>query len=167
MAHVAHNTGEQEHYTPPEFIEAARRVFGGEIDLDPASNDIAQSWVRAKRYYTKDTNGLAHEWSGKMWMNPPYARGLVDDFIIKAVASPVEYIILVNNTTETKSGQRLLGYSDAVCFPFKRIRFVKPNGERGKSPLQGQMIAYRGTNLSAFSLEFGRFGVVLERGLLG
>jgi hypothetical protein len=163
MTHVAQNTGEQEHYTPVAIIESARRVMGG-IDLDPASNDMAQTWIKAQTYYTKETNGLDKMWSGRVWMDPPYARQLLPAFIDKLILSTetqvTEYIVLINNTTETEHGQRLISLSHAVCFPRKRIRFIRPDGSLGK-PLQGQMIIYRGPNTCSFLEEFSRIGVVL------
>ena len=71
--HVEHYTGNQEWYTPSEYVEAARRVMG-EIDLDPASSELAQETVRASSYYTKDDDGLVSEWSGRVWLNPPYSH---------------------------------------------------------------------------------------------
>src|SRR5262245_14805307 len=50
-AHVSANTGVPEWYTPARLIEAGRAVLG-DIDLDPASSDIAQKTVRAKEYFT-------------------------------------------------------------------------------------------------------------------
>ncbi len=54
-----------EWYTPAKYIEAARLVLGG-IDLDPASNEIANGWIKADRYYSlaeKGEDALNLTWS--------------------------------------------------------------------------------------------------------
>jgi hypothetical protein len=73
-------TGEFERNTPAEYIASARSVLGA-IDLDPASNAQAQRIVKAARYFTIDDDGLAHPWRGRVWLNPPYHRGLLPAFV--------------------------------------------------------------------------------------
>ena len=62
-----------EWYTPPEYIEAARRVMGS-IDLDPASSAIANKIVGADKYITRQENGLELRWNGNVWLNSPYGK---------------------------------------------------------------------------------------------
>lgn len=45
------HTGDEESYTPRQYIESARTVMGS-IDLDPASNEIAQMTVKAELWLT-------------------------------------------------------------------------------------------------------------------
>lgn len=52
----------QEWYTPPKYVELVRAVLG-EIDLDPATDAIPQRWIKARRFYTKEDDGLAQQWS--------------------------------------------------------------------------------------------------------
>jgi ParB family chromosome partitioning protein len=159
--HVAQNSGENEWYTPPQFIESARLVMGS-IDTDPASNPIANATVNATRFFTKDEDGLKQKWEGNVWMNPPYAQPLMSQFA-EAVASKHESgeiaqaIVLVNNATETQWWQRMAICSSAVCFPKTRIRFLDPDGNPG-APLQGQSILYFGENKTVFMEEFSKYG---------
>jgi len=46
-----------EWYTPPQFIQLVRQMLG-EINLDTASNPIAQDSIQADRFYSKEENGL-------------------------------------------------------------------------------------------------------------
>jgi hypothetical protein len=78
-------TGDQESFTPPEYVEAARKVMGS-IDLDPASCEVAQITVKAKRYYTKENNGLDKHWKGNIFLNPPYSHPEVKQFIDKLLS---------------------------------------------------------------------------------
>lgn len=163
-AHVAHNSGQNEWYTPAAFIEAARQVMGG-IDLDPASSEIANRTVKATRYFTAEDNGLAQDWPAcRIWMNPPYAQPLISQFsekIADAADAGAEAVVLVNNATETVWFQRMLKSANALCFPQSRVRFLDPEGNPG-APLQGQAVLYFGSNVSGFTASFRGFGGIVE-----
>lgn len=160
--HVANNSGNNEWYTPPEYIEAARKCMGG-IDLDPASCEIANRTVRATAYYTIEDDGLSKEWFGRVWLNPPYSRDLVRKFSEKLVSS-LPHIeaacVLVNNATDTGWLQTMGKTCNGVCFPNGRIKFLTPTGRRG-SPLQGQVILYFGDKKQRFAEAFSEFGWML------
>ena len=159
--HVANNSGNNEWYTPANIIEAAR-VAMGSIDVDPASNDIAQQTVKAGTYYTAETNGLDKEWVGNVWLNPPYASDLIGKFIDKLVSEKKNYnqaVVLVNNATETEWFNKIVSISSMVCFPKSRVKFYMPDGKTG-APLQGQAILYIGDNTDGFYKAYKEIGWV-------
>lgn len=156
--HVSYNSGNNEWYTPAEYIEAARAVMGS-IDLDPASSEIANRIVKASAYYTAETNGLDKEWSGNVWLNPPYASDLIGKFIDKLTTERGynQAVVLVNNATETEWFFKLVSVASAVVFPKGRVKFYMPDGRTG-APLQGQAILYIGEQPDKFLKAFSKFG---------
>lgn len=157
--HVSYNSGNNEWYTPADIIEAARAVMGS-IDIDPASNDIAQKVVKAETYYTAETNGLDKTWEGNVWLNPPYASELIGKFVDKLIKEQEHYeqaIILVNNATETEWFRKIISIASAVCFPKGRVKFYLPDGKTG-APLQGQAILYIGASPKKFTDMFLKVG---------
>ena len=70
MTKALHLSLSAERYTPEYIIAPGREVLGG-FDLDPASCDTANSIVKAASYLTARDNGLAHEWDGRLFLNPP------------------------------------------------------------------------------------------------
>lgn len=157
--HVAYNSGNNEWYTPSEYIEAARSVMG-EINLDPASSEIANKTVKADHIYTVEDNGLEKPWFGNVWLNPPYATDLIGKFaekVVNELGNINQAIVLVNNATETEWFYGMVTNATAVCFPKSRVKFYTPDGKTG-APLQGQAIIYFGEYVNRFINVFDEKG---------
>jgi phage N-6-adenine-methyltransferase len=160
----ASGTGENEWYTPDAVLDAARDVLG-EIDLDPASSEAAQAKVKAKAFFTKEDDGLAHDWHGRVWLNPPYAQPHIADFASKMVAerragNVTAAIMLTHNYTDTTWFHEAAGCADAICFTRGRIRFYDTSGELA-SPTQGQAFFYFGDDVDGFAERFASVGFVV------
>ena len=155
-----------EWYTPKPITDAARLVMGG-IDLDPASCPVAQERIQAATWHGIDDDGLAQDWSGRVWLNPPYsAQGdqAIAHWIRKLLAavedgSVPEAVMLLNNTTDTKAGNAALKACEAACFACPRIAFEGPLAKQGM-PV-GQVVYYYGPSIAAFVDRFNQFGVVV------
>lgn len=150
--------------TPPDYIAAARAVMGG-IDLDPATHPEAQARVQAARCYTKADNGLDREWHGRVFLNPPYARGLVAQFAMKLLGELVaghttEAIVLVNAQAGVRWFNVLQSAAAAWCTPARRLRFLDTEGRPGSSTV-GQVFLYFGPAPDRFRDGFARFGSVV------
>ena len=160
---IAQNrNGTVEWYTPAEYIEAARQVLGT-IDLDPASSIVANETVKAENFFTANDNGLAKEWSGRVWLNPPFTSGLIEQFANKLVAefnagNVTEAVALVDNATETRWFRKFADSSHAIVFTTGRINFRKGGTFEEGSPTRGQAFFYLGGNPDKFYEAFAKFG---------
>jgi phage N-6-adenine-methyltransferase len=157
--------GENEWFTPADWIERARLALG-EIDLDPASHPIAQQTVRAKTFYTAADNGLERSWSGRVWLNPPYHRAMLAPFIDKLVSecaggAVTQAILLTHNYTDTEWFHLAARSARIICFPRGRVRFRSPSGEEC-SPTQGQAFFYFGADGAAFRRTFADVGLIVR-----
>lgn len=161
-AHIGADEDGDEWCTPREYVEAARSVMGG-IDLDPASSHTAQETVDALAYYTKQDDGLSKEWTGRVWLNPPYSFPLVERFVDKAIQQHAagkiaSAVVLVNASTDGAWFHKLLDRYP-VCFTRGRISFYHPRRE-GQTNRVGQAFFYLGDNSPKFNEVFSRFGSV-------
>lgn len=163
------NTSKDAGYTPSSIVEAARTVLGG-IDIDPASNDIAQKTVQALAHFTKKDDGLTKPWPGRVWLSPPNSIGKFIDKLLAeyACGNTTAAILLVNAQTDAAWFQRALLRADAVAFPGKRIKFPTSNRKPTEHcPVPGQALLYFGLDPSGFSSGFEQFGAVLRGNAAG
>lgn len=55
--------------TPTDFFEAVNRIFGFTLDVC-----ASESNRKCDKYFDAQADGLAQQWEGICWMNPPYGR---------------------------------------------------------------------------------------------
>ena len=159
-------TGDNEWYTPAEYLERAREALG-DIDLDPASNIVAQHTVGAANFFTIDDNGLTRDWNGRVWLNPPYAQPYIAQFVTKLVGEVragrvAAAILLTHNYTDTAWFHEAAGAANAICFTRGRIKFYEPDGTVA-APTQGQAFSYFGGDVARFAEAFADVGFVVVR----
>lgn len=157
-----------EYYTPVYILEAARDLMGG-IDLDPASCDEAQVNVRAKEYYTQETDGLSRVWYGRVWLNPPYSktngRSNQDIWSQKLLAeykvgNVTEALLLVKAALGYKWFEELFDILP-VCLVRERLSFILESGDDDGQSKQGTAIFYLGDDYMKFAQVFGKYGRII------
>jgi hypothetical protein len=159
-------------YTSGKIIAFARDVFGGDIDLDVASNPIANEIIQAKQFYTWKENGLLQPWTGNIWCNPPFSAALIKGFAEKMVNSRSSYnqgLFLCNVSMNSSWNQLLQTNCDAVLFPHGRLQFWGEHSpeESRENPdgnnMYQQCMFYFGGNVDRFSTLGNKFGTVFSR----
>jgi transcriptional regulator with XRE-family HTH domain len=76
---AGNSTGNNEWETPIGLANVLSEAVGG-FDLDPcaATTDRRKARVKARVLLTADDDGLTARWRGKVFVNPPYGRGISD-----------------------------------------------------------------------------------------
>lgn len=67
--------------TPRRWFNQLNKEF--DLDLDVAADD---RWHMCDQYFTQEDNALDRSWEGRRcWMAPPWAKGVLDYWIMKAL----------------------------------------------------------------------------------
>lgn len=64
-----------EWYTPKYIIDSL-----GKFDLDPCAPSVPL-FKTAEVMYNEFDDGLLQKWEGRVWLNPPYSRPLINKFL--------------------------------------------------------------------------------------
>lgn len=147
--------------TPKHIIDAL-----GKFDLDPCAAPLPRPWETASASFVEADDGLSQEWFGRVWMNPPYGRGI--GAWMKKMAEHAKAggggISLVFARTDTKAWQDyVLPYTKRILFLQGRLRFHTPDGLPGKDVANAPsaLIAYTIDDALALS-ESGIPGWIVE-----
>lgn len=131
--------------TPAFILEAVREAFGVQaFGTDPCTEP--DNPTRAEVYYALPVNGMAQAWEVEpIWCNPPYGAAALTWAIrcIELGQAGRRVALLVPATTETRTGQAVIGGAELVTFIRGRPEFVATRRPDGKpfALLGGSMLA--------------------------
>lgn len=159
--------------TPPKYVDAVREFFGGEIALDPCSNEY--SIVKANvEFRLPHTDGLTKRWDlSTVFVNPPYGRDRVrgtgiGDWLKKCSEAHsqngAEVLALIPVATNTRHWKRFVfGAADGVTFLYDtRLRFLDNGKDTGKGAPMSCAMVYWGSRYDRFEHVFMRFGATVS-----
>lgn len=113
--------------TPPELVEKL-----GSFDLDPCS-PVNPPFLHATTNFTIEDDGLMQDWFGRVYLNPPYGKGM--DLWIEKLKKHGNGITLIFARTETKCFfEHIWNDADGILFVKGRIRFYHVSGVQGGTP---------------------------------
>lgn len=124
--------GASDEWYTPAYIFGAMNV---RFDMDVANAALGGAHVPCVESIGMD--GLAREWSGFVWMNPPFGgrNGLVpwlDKFFAHGNG-----VALTPDRTSAPWWQAAARRSNAVLFIDGKVKFERPDGSIGKQPGTG------------------------------
>jgi len=154
-SHQSARMKNDEWLTPPEIVRAC-----GEFDLDPCA-PVVRPWDTARQHFTKNDDGLAQAWSGRVWCNPPFGREAIK--WLRRLAAHGNGVALIPARTETAMFyETVWGAADAVLFIQGRPHFHYVDGRRAAANSGAPicLVAYGAGNVAA--LRASGLGVTLD-----
>jgi hypothetical protein len=130
-----------DYYTPKWVFDA----LGEKFDLDVCAPPGGGPFVPTERYYTQEEDGLASEWSGFVWMNPPYSKPL--PWVIKFLDHGNGVALL---PTSNAKWLKLLWDGASGWLALPSMKFYTPNGlAKGTIPTQCWLVSAGDKGLEA------------------
>ena len=121
--------------TPPHVIAAL-----GPFDLDPCGHPLSNT---AERRIVLPEDGLAAEWAGRVWLNPPYGAEITQ--WLRKMADHADGVALIPSRTEVTSWFCPLVWERATALLFLRGRLkflTDAGGTKGNAGHASVLAAY-------------------------
>ena len=130
--------------TPQNLFDELDKEF--HFTLDPCADDENH---KCDRYYTKEQDGLAQDWSGEVvFCNPPYGR-VIGRWVEKAFREVYAgkcraAVLLLPARTETKWFHDFIYHRAEIRFIRGRVRF---GGAVNNAPFPSMVVVFRGDSV--------------------
>ena len=120
--------------TPQDFFDKLNEEFHFQTDVCALPEN-----AKCKHFYTPERDGLAQEWSGSCWCNPPYGRQ-IGKWVRKASESKATTVMLIPARTDTAWFHDYIYGKAEVRFVRGRLRF---SGAKENAPFPCMVVVFR------------------------
>jgi phage N-6-adenine-methyltransferase len=129
------------HTTPPAVVKAMHNEFKLELDVCATKQTAV-----CKHFFSPEVDGLAQEWTGVCWMNPPYGKELprwMEKAYLSAQHNGATVICLVPARTDTKWWHDYALKADEIRFIKGRLTFGHPHSKGHPAPFPSALVIFR------------------------
>jgi phage N-6-adenine-methyltransferase len=125
--------------TPPAFFNSLNAEFSFTLDAC-----ATKSTAKCKMFLSPEVDALSLEWSGIVFLNPPYGRGIgrwIKKARQEASAGRACVVCLVPARTDTKWWHDFCMTADEIRFLTRRLTFA---GASNKATFPAAIVIFRG-----------------------
>ncbi|MGO6676463.1 DNA N-6-adenine-methyltransferase [Rhizobium leguminosarum] len=125
--------------TPADFFTTQNAKY--HFDLDVCADDFNH---KCQSYFTRVDDGLKQEWTGNVWMNPPYGRS-IGAWVKKAYESAQAgalVVCLLPSRTDTKWFHDYCKKGE-IEFLKGRLSFGENPTAKGRAPFPSVLVVFR------------------------
>ena len=122
--------------TPQDFFDKLNEEFHFQTDVCALPEN-----AKCKDFYTPEQDGLAQEWNGYCWCNPPCGRQ-ISKWVRKASESNATTVMLLPARTDTAWFHDYIYGKAEVRFVRGRLRF---SGAKENAPFPCMVVVFRNT----------------------
>jgi len=118
--------------TPQPFYDRLNAEFAFTLDACASPQN-----AKCARYFTVEQDGLAQPWTGTVWVNPPYGKGVTGLWARKAWQESqggAIVVMLIPSRTDTIYWHDYVMRAAEIRLVRGRIKFVLPDGVVGQRP---------------------------------
>lgn len=131
----------EEWETPDELFQRLNAIFAFRLDACAAPNN-----AKCARFFTKDDDALRQDWAGfgRVWMNPPYGRG-IGAWMKKAYLESRRgclVVALVHARTDTRWWHDWVAGKASATFIKGRLTFKRGHERSTTAPFPSVIVVY-------------------------
>lgn len=120
--------------TPPELFRALDEEFGFTCDVCATADN-----AKCAEFYSPEQDGLAQEWTGVCWCNPPYGRE-IGKWVRKAAESSCTVVMLLPARTDTKWFHDFIYGKADIRFVKGRLKF---GAAKNSAPFPSMIVIFK------------------------